>query len=97
MGVLTNRWLFPLDVSLHFGYAMFTNWLHWIFWDLFLHLWVRNVYQLIALHLLGRFLAFVGVVGVWVVVEMKRIRGSSRDRRSCNWDLLNVTFLRIRQ
>ena len=59
------------------GCGMFTNWLHYIFWDVFL--------------------AFVGVVGVWVVVEMKRIRGSSRDRRSCNWDLLNVTFLRIRQ
>ena len=63
----------------------------------FLAFWVCNVYQLVAMDLLGRFLAFVGVVGVWVVVEMKRIRGSSQDRRSCNWDLLNVTFLRIRQ
>ena len=63
MGVLTNRWLFPLDVSLHFEYAMFTNLLHWIFWDLFLHLWVRNAYQLIALHLLGRFSCICGCGG----------------------------------
>ena len=46
---------------LTFWCVMLTHCLHYVFLGLFLHLWVYNIYQLVALDLLGRFLAFVGV------------------------------------